>query len=336
MYQSKCLLLISAMLVPQVHPNRISLGELADTGVSTPASPEQNQMVLLQTNKPARRNASGDGGDASSDERPTAVPQEIPVVIKEEELPQTVVDSDPCADTTEQVMMNPDCSPSAVVPATTVSHTIASTGSVTEAADMVVDSSEGKGCSPVCTWSCESPTCEEDCKPMCQPPKCETRCNGLSTEGCSVNCAKPTCRIECKKFPCAGNSCPDCATQCSEPQCQMTCPKKMQNCENICEQPVCDWKCKAPKNCPKPKCKMICEEPKKCQSGSFVESMPSLVAGQMAAEIIPAPASKMSLLQVTGGRVEREAAAKHIDVRIRSLAPGETEVQKKVVSVPVI
>jgi hypothetical protein len=62
--------------------------------------------------------------------------------------------------------------------------------------------------------------------------------------------------------------------------------------------------------------------------------MPSLVAGQMAAEIIPA--SKMSLLQVTGGRVEREAAAKHIDVHIRSLAPGETEVQKKVVSVPVI
>lgn len=31
-------------------------------------------------------------------------------------------------------------------------------------------------------------------------------------------------------------------------------------CEPVCEEPKCDWKCHKP-NCPKPKCELVCENP---------------------------------------------------------------------------
>lgn len=31
-------------------------------------------------------------------------------------------------------------------------------------------------------------------------------------------------------------------------------------CEAVCEEPRCDWKCSKPE-CPKPKCELVCENP---------------------------------------------------------------------------
>ena len=31
-------------------------------------------------------------------------------------------------------------------------------------------------------------------------------------------------------------------------------------CEAICTDPICDWKCSKPE-CPKPKCELVCENP---------------------------------------------------------------------------
>jgi hypothetical protein len=210
-------------------------------------------------------------------------------------------------------------------PAITVSDTVASVP--------VSSTYDGGHCNPLCTWSCDSPTCEEECTPVCKTPKCETRCSGLSLNalaGCSLDCTKPQCRVECPKSPCVnGKSCPQCTTQCSEPQCQMKCPKTAQDCQNVCEQPVCDWKCNVPQNCPKPKCKMLCEEPPSCQSGSFVQSLPSLAAGQTAVAAFPVRASHMSMLSAVGAKIQQ-------DVAVRSIAHGDSEVQERLVSLPVI
>merc|ERR1719498_1804285 len=109
-----------------------------------------------------------------------------------------------------------------------------------------------------------------------------------------------------------------------------------QPCKNVCEQPQCEWRCKAPSNCPRPTCKMICETPKKCHTTSFMEKLPPLSAGQLSVASFVAPT-----MSVTADRNEGDASpaadSSRVDVNVRSFAaPDHIEPQQRVVSMPVL
>lgn len=165
-------------------------------------------------------------------------------------------------------------------------------------ADAELGPKHGGHCTPKCTWSCDKPVCDEVCEPVCKAPKCETRCNSITTAGCAMECKKPHCAVVCPKLKSSRASGPSCTTQCSEPQCKLQCPQS-QSCRNVCEQPFCEYDCKAPENCPVPKCKMVCEVPKKCRSSSFHETLPPLQAGQVAVQTFRAPAPTRQTQEAT-------------------------------------
>ena len=49
-------------------------------------------------------------------------------------------------------------------------------------------------------------------------------------------------------------------TVCKQPHCVTHCQAPKPECEPVCEEPKCDWKCTKPA-CPKPKCELVCENP---------------------------------------------------------------------------
>eukprot|EP00929_Paragymnodinium_shiwhaense_P111999 TRINITY_DN8024_c0_g1_i1.p1 TRINITY_DN8024_c0_g1~~TRINITY_DN8024_c0_g1_i1.p1 ORF type:complete len:874 (+),score=237.56 TRINITY_DN8024_c0_g1_i1:68-2689(+) len=142
-------------------------------------------------------------------------------------------------------------------------------------------------CTPQCTWKCSTPKCDEVCEPICEAPRCETRCDGADISQCHMECAEPHCSVFCPERTCPEGGCPSCSTQCAEPTCRLQCPGS-QPCRNVCEQPQCDWKCRAPTDCPEPQCSMVCEHPHGCP-GSTHTSMPPLHAGETAVAHFVAP-----------------------------------------------
>lgn len=126
-----------------------------------------------------------------------------------------------------------------------------------------------QGCTPQCSWQCESVKCDEACQPVCKPPRCQTRCKGFDTSACRMECEEPNCAVVCPKRDCPGGNCPQCYTTCSKPVCRMRCAEHEQPCRNVCTHPECKWDCHAPKDCPRPKCEMHCEPPKDCTDPAF-------------------------------------------------------------------
>lgn len=137
------------------------------------------------------------------------------------------------------------------------------------------DPSELEGCVPQCSWQCESPKCDQVCEPECQPARCETRCQAADTSSCKMKCDVPQCAVVCPQRECAAKTgaCDSCRTQCSEPMCMLSCPG-VQPCTNVCEQPICDWRCREPTVCAKPLCRMVCDAPRSCSRTSFHATLP--------------------------------------------------------------
>jgi len=173
-----------------------------------------------------------------------------------------------------------------------------------------------KGCTPQCSWKCDSPVCDEVCEPECENPHCETRCDGADVSECHMECAEPHCSVFCPERSCPEGGCPSCTTQCSEPSCQLKCPGT-QSCRNVCEQPKCNWKCRAPMDCPEPHCSMVCEQASDCLSSTHL-AMPPLHAGETAVAHFVAPAAnvttgmkKMTMLQAQTSAVPRRERYMH-------------------------
>merc|ERR1719203_501049 len=109
----------------------------------------------------------------------------------------------------------------------------------------------------------------------------------------------------------------------------LQCPKA-QPCHNECEQPKCDWKCKAPSTCPKPVCRMECETQHNCVGSTFRE-LPPLQQGEMLVQSFAAPASgrhaqparETSLERRDGARWRGSQANGRMQVPVESLAPTE-------------
>jgi len=146
-------------------------------------------------------------------------------------------------------------------------------------------------CTPQCKWQCETPKCNEVCTPLCQSPVCQTRCSGYDLSGCKIQCNKPQCAVICPEHSCPAGGCPMCTTKCSEPMCSLKCPSR-QPCRNLCENPRCDWQCKAPTDCPKPKCHMVCETPG-CVHSTY-QQLPPLLPGESAVQSFAATSSANS------------------------------------------
>lgn len=147
-------------------------------------------------------------------------------------------------------------------------------------------------CTPRCSYKCTNPTCEEECEPHCESPRCQTRCTGTELSGCRMQCGKPHCSVVCPSKMCSGPNCQQCTTKCTDPMCMLQCPKA-QPCHNVCEQPRCLWKCKAPTTCPKPTCDMVCDSPKAC-TGSTYKELPPLKPGEMSVLSFAAPSELAS------------------------------------------
>eukprot|EP00746_Dinoflagellata_sp_MGD_P166514 gnl/MRDRNA2_/MRDRNA2_96449_c0_seq1.p1 gnl/MRDRNA2_/MRDRNA2_96449_c0~~gnl/MRDRNA2_/MRDRNA2_96449_c0_seq1.p1 ORF type:complete len:401 (+),score=67.97 gnl/MRDRNA2_/MRDRNA2_96449_c0_seq1:85-1287(+) len=186
-------------------------------------------------------------------------------------------------------------------------------------------------CTPTCRWSCSSPECEEVCTPVCDPPKCETRCSSLDTSGCSLDCEAPSCAVICPKKACP-NRCPHCTTRCATPHCKLNCPNA-QPCRNICEEPRCQFQCKAPEHCPKPQCQLWCEYPRGCAAGHRAP-MPPPNQGEVTIRTFKGMDHKMAIAtssnsesvsaQVDGG----QDRAENDKEGMRPVEPGEKIVAK--------
>lgn len=155
-------------------------------------------------------------------------------------------------------------------------------------------------CHPECHWQCEDRKCEQACAPKCSPPACQTRCKGLNTQSCSIKCGQPTCAVICPKQICHSQGCPKCTTQCSPPSCHLQCGQDLQDCKNVCAEPLCQWDCKDPKACPKPVCQMKCQAPENClgKMASGAAQLPALEPGETQVTNFEAT-TKSLLLQVT-------------------------------------
>lgn len=164
--------------------------------------------------------------------------------------------------------------PSATVPAPMINASITAGMTGTTQAG----TRKASQCTPMCKWSCDSPECEEVCEPICEAPKCETRCSGLDTSGCSLECEQPSCMVICPERGCP-NRCPHCTTKCAKPHCKLNCPNA-QPCHNVCEEPRCHFKCRAPQTCPQPKCQLRCEYPKGCNAARQAP-MPPPASGEV-------------------------------------------------------
>ena len=79
--------------------------------------------------------------------------------------------------------------------------------------------------------------------------------------------------FDCPKFVTVSKS-PHCVTHCQAPK---------PECEAVCEEPKCDWKCHKP-NCPKPKCELVCENP---NCIPIVECCPCAKGGSRVASPFP-------------------------------------------------
>merc|ERR1719272_20579 len=112
-----------------------------------------------------------------------------------------------------------------------------------------------------------------------------------------MECDKPECAVMCPKSQCPSHDCPFCKATCGDPVCKLKCPNK-QPCHNVCEQPTCEWKCKAPTECPAPKCQMVCEHPKNCMGNTY-QDMPPLQPGEIAVQSFTTPDA---LLQAAAGK----------------------------------
>lgn len=131
-------------------------------------------------------------------------------------------------------------------------------------------------CSPTCLWKCEESECEQECEPKCQPPLCRTRCEGGDVDGCHMQCGKPECSVVCNSETHV------CGSACSQAMCKLNCTT-YQPCVNECEEPECEWHCRAPDVCPKPKCQLLCQNPKICASDEVLtKSLPALGPGELA------------------------------------------------------
>lgn len=140
----------------------------------------------------------------------------------------------------------------------------------------------GDGCSfdcmyefPTCKWQCNSPACDVTCDPVCEPPVCQTQCEELpDVENCicDVKCEKPECEIHCFEPECEVDNCPYCTTSCLKPHCVTHCqvinptlgshciaPKP--ECNAVCGEPLCNYRCRFTGCEEKPACELFCEEP---------------------------------------------------------------------------
>lgn len=196
------------------------------------------------------------------------------------------------------------------VPMQVASGGLSSFSSV-QAQDFAPDHSQ---CHPKCTYTCTNPTCEEVCEAQCESPKCETRCGGSDLSACFMQCGQPHCAVVCPKNPCAGAACPSCRTQCSDPMCMLQCPKA-QPCHNVCEQPKCSWKCRAPDSCPKPVCNMTCDAPSTCRGSTF-QQLPALTRGEMLVQSFLAPASGSRIAEADAGMPRQEASTIQVPVYV--------------------
>lgn len=120
-------------------------------------------------------------------------------------------------------------------------------------------------CNPKCFWKCTDPTCEDTCEPLCTSPICQTRCPRIDFFPlCKESCDHPDCLVVCPQNKCSSGHCPQCKTLCGSPKCKVACDKPPDGCEAVCEEPLCEWKCKHSDSCEAPVCKMICEDKLDC------------------------------------------------------------------------
>lgn len=173
-------------------------------------------------------------------------------------------------------------------------------------------------CTPKCRWKCEEVQCDEVCEPECEAPQCETRCSTAEVQGCTMECGAPQCTVLCPERGCPLEGCARCTTSCSPAQCKLTCPQD-QPCQNVCQEPSCQWKCHAPTECPAPKCHMLCETPTPCMNSATVKELPPLVDGEIAVKAFQAlPGEKVSLMSVkatVGGseHIHLQVPVTHLD-----------------------
>lgn len=120
-------------------------------------------------------------------------------------------------------------------------------------------------CNPKCWWTCTDPTCEDTCEPLCTTPLCQTRCPKINfLPLCKESCEHPECVVVCPQNKCTSGHCPQCKTICGSPKCKVDCQDPPDDCVAVCEQPLCEWKCKRSDSCQSPQCKMECESEIKC------------------------------------------------------------------------
>jgi len=120
-------------------------------------------------------------------------------------------------------------------------------------------------CNPKCYWKCTDPSCEDSCEPLCTSPICQTRCPRINFMPlCKETCDHPDCLVVCPQNKCSSGHCPQCKTLCGSPKCKVACDKPPDGCEAVCEEPLCEWKCKHSDSCEAPACKMICEDKLDC------------------------------------------------------------------------
>lgn len=187
------------------------------------------------------------------------------------------------------------------------------------------DEEKDETCHPLCHWHCqEESKCEKACAPKCNPPVCQTRCKGFNTQSCHMKCQKPNCAVICPKTQCHSDGCVKCSTQCTNPTCHMECGKDLQNCRNVCAEPLCTWECKNPQSCPKPKCEMRCQEPKNCLAGSVHRELPEMEKGET--RVVNFEANMSKLLQI--------ASTSHkVRVNVSTMKPDNT-VETREVELP--
>lgn len=172
---------------------------------------------------------------------------------------------------------------------------------------------------------------DEVCEPECESPVCQTRCSGYDLSACHMECDKPHCSVLCPQHLCPMQHCPACSTQCSEPMCQLICPYR-QPCRNLCENPRCNWKCRAPLDCPKPKCQMVCEMPRNC-AGSTYQKLPPLMPGETAVQSFAAP---IGFKERTANEKEMIALLRVINSTSHGRYVAPKEVQQSKIAVPVL
>ncbi len=119
-------------------------------------------------------------------------------------------------------------------------------------------------CHPECRWSCNDPVCSAVCQPVCKPYNCSACIFDPDTNE-TIECHKiyVGCATRCPPDQCEADSCPQCELLCNSGLCDENDP----NCQIVCSQIECDWRCQKPDNCPYPTCQLNCDAPA-CQATS--------------------------------------------------------------------